>query len=524
MRKKYFLLTGLLSFTLLLSACGGSKKENPKPSPSGEPTQPVGPTGQGSSPVAPTSSAPHHERYHVRWENWDGIVLMERFDVEYGESPKYDGTPSRGNDNTYEYTFSGWEPEEGPIYKDTTYVAQYSQSYYDPNGQILADEDEYLAAIDLDDKNFSVVVSNPLLGNSGGNQHLYNIDAGHKYYKTFANDDWKYHYEAVVEEIYEPYAENEYSHYQRVDENSIAWNLLERGTDVKEKNCLDRGFGFISDYLAEAKFEDLELVLPDMHYELDIEFKGQPAKLIILFQFKTLINIQLEMDGVENYFESIYNVDETSVEEEQWFESLNNARARYALDSDGLSYKMRYNYYETQNFWSNSSFTLTREYTTTDEEYHGTPIEVIVETKGQDGYFYYQDVNGQAGLYEFLRNYRTFIYEDSNTLRLETEHRFGDYDNSLCYDFAAFWYTYRFFQFDVFNSSTLKVSSGLKAIYQAVDGNVSYDFVIDLIEREDETIVPSRIVFNYHDGDLEMVFTIDIHQIGGQHIAVLPEE
>lgn len=47
--------------------------------------------------------------------------------VREGETPTYDGqTPIRPNDETYTYTWLGWNPSVGPADSNQTYVATYS--------------------------------------------------------------------------------------------------------------------------------------------------------------------------------------------------------------------------------------------------------------------------------------------------------------------------------------------------------------------------------------------------------------
>ncbi len=60
----------------------------------------------------------------VTFKNWDGTVLQEET-LSFGSVPEYKGaTPIRER-----YTFTGWTPEIGAIYKDTVYTAMFDVAY-----------------------------------------------------------------------------------------------------------------------------------------------------------------------------------------------------------------------------------------------------------------------------------------------------------------------------------------------------------------------------------------------------------
>jgi len=65
--------------------------------------------------------------YAITWKNYDGTVLETDDSVKEGDTPVYDGpAPTKPDDGTYEYSFSGWEPAVAPAHSDQTYVAKFS--------------------------------------------------------------------------------------------------------------------------------------------------------------------------------------------------------------------------------------------------------------------------------------------------------------------------------------------------------------------------------------------------------------
>ena len=62
----------------------------------------------------------------VKWLNWNNDVLQTGT-VAWGKTPVYTGqTPTRPNENGYQYSFVGWSPEPEPVTQDTVYVAVFS--------------------------------------------------------------------------------------------------------------------------------------------------------------------------------------------------------------------------------------------------------------------------------------------------------------------------------------------------------------------------------------------------------------
>ena len=83
-----------------------------------------------SHPSSSSEQPPVEESFTVRWVNYNGSVLQTMRNVSKGTTVHYPGwtLPKRPDEGEYTYTFSHWEPEEGPIYQDTTYTAVYDQA------------------------------------------------------------------------------------------------------------------------------------------------------------------------------------------------------------------------------------------------------------------------------------------------------------------------------------------------------------------------------------------------------------
>lgn len=76
-----------------------------------------------------TTPAPEPSEFTVTWVV-DGVKTTETY--KEGETPSYKGeTPTKEGDNTYSYTFTGWNQELVPVTGDTTYTAIFEQGFVD---------------------------------------------------------------------------------------------------------------------------------------------------------------------------------------------------------------------------------------------------------------------------------------------------------------------------------------------------------------------------------------------------------
>ncbi len=66
--------------------------------------------------------------YTVTFKNWDGEVISTKT-YHYGDKITAPSTPTKAADNTYTYTFAGWDKTVGNCTEDTTYTATYTPTY-----------------------------------------------------------------------------------------------------------------------------------------------------------------------------------------------------------------------------------------------------------------------------------------------------------------------------------------------------------------------------------------------------------
>lgn len=68
--------------------------------------------------------------YTIIFKNYDGTILSEAT-YFYGSTVVEPTTPTKESDNTYTYSFAGWNKEVTEVLKDCTYTATYTSTYID---------------------------------------------------------------------------------------------------------------------------------------------------------------------------------------------------------------------------------------------------------------------------------------------------------------------------------------------------------------------------------------------------------
>ena len=64
--------------------------------------------------------------YTIRWVNYDGTVLETDDQMEYGQTPVYNGqTPTRESKRGVNFSFKGWVEDIVPVERDAVYTANY---------------------------------------------------------------------------------------------------------------------------------------------------------------------------------------------------------------------------------------------------------------------------------------------------------------------------------------------------------------------------------------------------------------
>lgn len=89
--------------------------------------------------------------YTITWVDGNGTTIKTDANVKYGATPEYAGeTPTKTQDNSYSYTFTGWEPAITTVTADATYTAQFEQTarpytitWLNCNGVLLCNTTSY---------------------------------------------------------------------------------------------------------------------------------------------------------------------------------------------------------------------------------------------------------------------------------------------------------------------------------------------------------------------------------------------
>ena len=72
--------------------------------------------------------APKYIDYKVTFKNWNGTTVSART-YHYGDKVTVPANPTKSADNTYKYTFAGWDKEIVDCTGDATYTATYVEEY-----------------------------------------------------------------------------------------------------------------------------------------------------------------------------------------------------------------------------------------------------------------------------------------------------------------------------------------------------------------------------------------------------------
>lgn len=79
------------------------------------------------------SSSSTSNTFVITWKNYNGVVLEVDKNVEKNSTPTYNGkAPTRPDDATYTYTWSGWNPSIKLVTSNQTYIATFSRKEKEP--------------------------------------------------------------------------------------------------------------------------------------------------------------------------------------------------------------------------------------------------------------------------------------------------------------------------------------------------------------------------------------------------------
>ena len=94
----------------------------------------------GADRPSSTSSSAVETTYAITWKNYDGFILETDERVPSGSIPTYDGaTPTRPDDETYRYVWTGWSPQVSPAAGNRIYTATFSSERLRPEYTVTFD-------------------------------------------------------------------------------------------------------------------------------------------------------------------------------------------------------------------------------------------------------------------------------------------------------------------------------------------------------------------------------------------------
>lgn len=129
MKLNKLLIIGLIFGGLVLSSCGKggvvASDSDIKP----DVTSNVEPASSEDPVSSEDPSSSEEDKYYtITWENYNGAILEVDENVKAGTIPTYDGpTPVRPEGDEYTYSWSGWDPEVGPVTQNEFYIATFDK-------------------------------------------------------------------------------------------------------------------------------------------------------------------------------------------------------------------------------------------------------------------------------------------------------------------------------------------------------------------------------------------------------------
>lgn len=134
------------------------------------------------------------ELYTVTWKNYNGNVLETDTNVAKGDMPSYDGeTPVKPKDETYTYTFSGWDPEVSAVTGDVEYTAQFTQSEIVYHTITWRDWDDHVLYTDVYEHGYyDLTYDHDTPTRAADNEYTYTFSGWSPAIETFVDSDATY--------------------------------------------------------------------------------------------------------------------------------------------------------------------------------------------------------------------------------------------------------------------------------------------------------------------------------------------
>ena len=87
-----------------------------------------------------------YKTFTVTFLNEDGSEISKKTDYHYGDTVTVPTDPTKAADNTYTYTFAGWDKAVETVTKDATYTATYNKTYIDYTIKFVGHDGEISSA------------------------------------------------------------------------------------------------------------------------------------------------------------------------------------------------------------------------------------------------------------------------------------------------------------------------------------------------------------------------------------------
>ena len=142
--------------------------------------------------------------YTVRFADYDGKEISSKDDYHYGDVVIRPADPNRAADETYTYTFAGWDKDVVKVEGDTTYTATYDKTYIEYTVKFVSDGKEissknyhYGDTVDVPAAPTKVKDNKYTYAFAGWDKEITTVTGNATYYAVFESDAIDYNVKFV---------------------------------------------------------------------------------------------------------------------------------------------------------------------------------------------------------------------------------------------------------------------------------------------------------------------------------------